>query len=62
MKLLWFHLMPYTQLPDDFAQRHASVWVDIDPALFDARSRTRCTTSSWTSSSTRPSSASTASA
>jgi hypothetical protein len=37
MKILWFHLMPYTRLPEDFAQRHASVWVDIDPALFDAR-------------------------
>jgi len=37
MKVLWFHLMPYTRLPEDFAQQHASVWVDIDPALFDAR-------------------------
>ena len=37
MKILWFHLMPYTRLPEDFAQQHASVWVDIDPALFDAR-------------------------
>jgi alkanesulfonate monooxygenase SsuD/methylene tetrahydromethanopterin reductase-like flavin-dependent oxidoreductase (luciferase family) len=35
MKLLWFHLMPYTELPDDFRQTHPSVWVDIDPALFD---------------------------
>jgi alkanesulfonate monooxygenase SsuD/methylene tetrahydromethanopterin reductase-like flavin-dependent oxidoreductase (luciferase family) len=35
LKLLWFHLMPYTDLPDDFKQRHPSVWVDIDPALFD---------------------------
>jgi alkanesulfonate monooxygenase SsuD/methylene tetrahydromethanopterin reductase-like flavin-dependent oxidoreductase (luciferase family) len=35
MKLLWFHLMPYMQLPDDFAERHASVWVDIDSRLFD---------------------------
>ncbi len=36
MKLLWFHLMPYTDLPSDFVERHPSVWVDIDPALFDA--------------------------
>ena len=36
MKFLWFHLMPYTELPDDFAQKHPSVWVDIDPTLFDA--------------------------
>ncbi len=37
VKLLWFHLMPYTNLPEDFAQQHPSVWVDIDPALFDSR-------------------------
>lgn len=36
MKLCWFHLMPYTDLPADFAERHESVWVDIDPKLFDA--------------------------
>jgi len=35
MKLCWFHLMPYTDLPEDFARRHSSVWIDIDPALFD---------------------------
>ena len=35
MKLLWFHLMPYTDLPDDFKEKHPSVWVDIDPRLFD---------------------------
>jgi alkanesulfonate monooxygenase SsuD/methylene tetrahydromethanopterin reductase-like flavin-dependent oxidoreductase (luciferase family) len=37
MKLLWFHLMPYTELPDDFTQKHPSVWVDIDSRLFDPR-------------------------
>src|SRR5579864_8473453 len=35
MKLMWFHLMPYTQLPADFRQNHNSVWVDIDRSLFD---------------------------
>ena len=35
MKLLWFHLMPYTRLPEDFARTHPSVWVDIDSRLFD---------------------------
>lgn len=35
MKLMWFHLMPYTDLPADFAERHDSVWVDIDKGLFD---------------------------
>ncbi len=35
MKSIFFHLMPYPQLPDDFAARHRSVWVDIEPGLFD---------------------------
>ena len=37
MKLLWFHLMPYTELPDDFARQHPSVWVDIHSSLFDPK-------------------------
>ena len=37
MKLMFFHLMPYTKLPDDFAEKYRSVWVDIDPELFDPR-------------------------
>ncbi len=35
MNLLWFHLMPYTDLPEDFREKHPSVWVDIDSRLFD---------------------------
>jgi alkanesulfonate monooxygenase SsuD/methylene tetrahydromethanopterin reductase-like flavin-dependent oxidoreductase (luciferase family) len=35
MKLCWFHLMPYTELPNDFREKHNSVWVDIDRKLFD---------------------------
>ena len=35
MKVLWFHLMPYTELPVDFRDNHHSVWVDIDSKLFD---------------------------
>ncbi len=35
MKLMWFHFMPYPAFPDDFNQKHRSVWVDIDPGLFD---------------------------
>src|SRR6056297_768871 len=34
MKLMWFHLMPYTELPDDFRENHPSVWVDIHSSLF----------------------------
>ncbi|NNE84724.1 MAG: LLM class flavin-dependent oxidoreductase [Alphaproteobacteria bacterium] len=35
MKHCWFHLMPYTELPEDFRDNHESVWVDIDSSLFD---------------------------
>jgi alkanesulfonate monooxygenase SsuD/methylene tetrahydromethanopterin reductase-like flavin-dependent oxidoreductase (luciferase family) len=35
MKLCWFHLMPYTELPADFREKNNSVWVDIDRKLFD---------------------------
>ena len=35
MKLLFFHLMPYMDLPDDFTAKNESVWVDIDYKLFD---------------------------
>jgi len=37
MKLMWFHLMPYTELPDDFREKHRSVWVDIHSSLFDPK-------------------------
>jgi len=37
MKLMWFHLMPYTELPDDFRQKNSSVWVDIHSSLFDPK-------------------------
>jgi alkanesulfonate monooxygenase SsuD/methylene tetrahydromethanopterin reductase-like flavin-dependent oxidoreductase (luciferase family) len=37
MKLMWFHLMPYTELPDNFREKHPSVWVDIHSSLFDPR-------------------------
>lgn len=36
MKFTWFNLMPWPHLPDDFRQKHRSVWVDIDSRLFDA--------------------------
>jgi alkanesulfonate monooxygenase SsuD/methylene tetrahydromethanopterin reductase-like flavin-dependent oxidoreductase (luciferase family) len=34
---MWFHLMPYTELPDDFRDKSPSVWVDIHSSLFDPR-------------------------
>jgi alkanesulfonate monooxygenase SsuD/methylene tetrahydromethanopterin reductase-like flavin-dependent oxidoreductase (luciferase family) len=35
VKFVCFHLMPYPALPDDFPEKHRSVWVDIDPRLYD---------------------------
>src|SRR3982750_1780107 len=37
MKQMWFHLMPYAELPDDFREKNPSVWVDIHSSLFDPR-------------------------
>ncbi len=37
MKLMWFHLMPYTELPEDFRNANPSVWVDIHSSLFDPK-------------------------
>src|ERR1700760_3808457 len=37
MKFMWFHLMPYTELPEDFREKHPSVWVDIHSSLFDPK-------------------------
>ena len=34
---MWFHLMPYTELPEDFKEKHPSVWVDIHSSLFDPK-------------------------
>ncbi len=35
MKLCWFHLMPYLELPDDFREKHPGVWITIDSNLLD---------------------------
>ncbi len=37
MKLMWFHLMPYTELPANFRDANPSVWVDIHSSLFDPK-------------------------
>ncbi len=34
MKVLFFHLMPYGALPENFSDNYNSVWVDIDSDLF----------------------------
>ncbi len=35
MKFHCFHLMSYPGLPDDFREKHRSVWVDVPSRLFD---------------------------
>ncbi|MDH4148099.1 MAG: LLM class flavin-dependent oxidoreductase [Acidimicrobiia bacterium] len=35
MKVLWFHLMPYPELPPDFRETHRGVWVDLESSLLD---------------------------
>jgi alkanesulfonate monooxygenase SsuD/methylene tetrahydromethanopterin reductase-like flavin-dependent oxidoreductase (luciferase family) len=35
MKLHFFHLMPWPDLPDDFQQKYRSVWVDVPSQLYD---------------------------
>jgi alkanesulfonate monooxygenase SsuD/methylene tetrahydromethanopterin reductase-like flavin-dependent oxidoreductase (luciferase family) len=35
VKFVWFNLMPWPHLPDDFRQAHRSVWVDIPNRLYD---------------------------
>src|SRR5437764_9677273 len=37
MKFTCFNLMPWPYLPDDFRERHRSVWVDIPNTLYDPR-------------------------
>jgi alkanesulfonate monooxygenase SsuD/methylene tetrahydromethanopterin reductase-like flavin-dependent oxidoreductase (luciferase family) len=36
MKTIFFHLMSYPDLAEDFQRKNRSVWIDIDPRLFDA--------------------------
>ena len=35
MKIEMFHLCPYRDLPEDFREKHRSVWVDVPRHLFD---------------------------
>jgi alkanesulfonate monooxygenase SsuD/methylene tetrahydromethanopterin reductase-like flavin-dependent oxidoreductase (luciferase family) len=37
MKFVWFNLMPWPDLPDDFRREYRSVWVDIPNSLYDPR-------------------------
>ena len=37
MKMCFFHLMPYQQLPEDFEKDYHSVWVDVPNSLFDPK-------------------------
>jgi hypothetical protein len=33
MRFVWFNLMPWPHLPEDFREKYRSVWVDIPSAL-----------------------------
>jgi len=35
MRFVWFNLMPWPDLPDDFREKYRSVWVDIPSSLYD---------------------------
>ena len=35
MKLHWFHLASWQNLPPDFTERYRSVWVDVPSELYD---------------------------
>jgi alkanesulfonate monooxygenase SsuD/methylene tetrahydromethanopterin reductase-like flavin-dependent oxidoreductase (luciferase family) len=35
MRFIFFELMPWRYLPDDFREKHRSVWVDIDRRLYN---------------------------
>ena len=35
MKFTWFHLMPWPHMPDDFRQKHRSVWVDLPSSMYE---------------------------
>lgn len=35
MKFHWFGFMPWPHLPEDFREKHHSVWVDVDSTLYD---------------------------
>ena len=37
MKFTWFNLMPWPYLPEDFREKHRSVWVDIPNTLYEPR-------------------------
>lgn len=37
MKITYFHLMPYDQIPADFAEQHRSIWVDVPRSLCDSQ-------------------------
>lgn len=37
MKSIYFHLMPYDGLGEDFPSTHRSVWVDVPPGVVDSR-------------------------
>src|SRR5262245_63596790 len=37
VRLTWFNLMPWPDLPDNFREAYRSVWVDIPNTLYDPK-------------------------
>jgi hypothetical protein len=35
MRFIWFNLMPWPYLPEDFREKYRSVWVDVPSSLYD---------------------------
>jgi hypothetical protein len=35
MKLMWFHLMPYMELPPDFREKNDSIWIEMPSDVVD---------------------------
>jgi hypothetical protein len=35
VRFVWFNLMPWPDLPEDFREKYRSVWVDIPSKLYD---------------------------
>jgi hypothetical protein len=61
MKFVFFHLMPYPYLPDDFDEKYSSPSLTFPNSISTARSGTGCTTATWMSWSTPSASGSTGS-
>ena len=61
MRFIWFNLMPWPYLPEDFREKYRSVWVDIPSSSMTRRAATSFITPISTSSNSPSGSGSTVS-